>query len=75
MDAYLIDDPKLSQAYLVKNADDVEEAVEAVVEAEPRYYDSALGITQYATNVSENPEALDRRDFPLGQPKVIDLAE
>lgn len=70
----LINDPELSRAYLVRNADDVDEAIAAVIEAEPRYYQSAQGLKLYATDVDEFPEALERQDFPLGEPHELDLA-
>lgn len=74
---FFIEDPRLSTAYLVENADDVDEAVEAVLEAEPRYYDSARGVAQFVTDVTENRDLVEDRqaDLPLGQPRVIDLAE
>jgi hypothetical protein len=73
----LINDPRLSAAYLVENADDVEEAIEAVMDAEPRYYQSAQGLSMYATDVTELPDVLAdaEADLPLGQPKRLDLAE
>lgn len=70
----LINDPELSRAYLVRNADSEEEAIEAVLEAEPRYYQSAQGLKGYVTDVGEFPEALERGDYPLGQPHELDLA-
>lgn len=75
MSDYLIDDPELSRAYEVKNADDVEEAIEAVLEAEPRYYQSAQGLRGYVTDLADLPDLIDSREYPLGQPHVLDLAE
>jgi hypothetical protein len=73
MSDYLIEDPRAQNAYLVNGAEDLDEAIAAAQDHEPQRRTSEASMRTYATDVTETPELLDSRAYPLGQPVVIEL--
>lgn len=73
----LIEDPRALNSYLVTGAEDVEEAIEAAQEREPKRYTSELSMQMHATVLDDlEGDAEDfvaGRGYALGQPVAIEL--